>query len=58
MNNMPDSPVFYDGVVSAFEATILMKYDKERDVEIQQLEDDYKNQNWITNRLCHEITRL
>ena len=58
MNNTPDTPVFYDGMVSDFDAAMLMENDKERDVEIQQLEDHYKSQNWITNRLCNEITSL
>ena len=58
MNNMPNTPVFYDGMVSDFEAAMLMENGKERDVEIQQLEDHYKSQNWITNSLHNEITSL
>ena len=32
---MPDTPVFYDGMVSAFEAAMLMDNKKEQDVEIR-----------------------
>ena len=54
---MPDSLVFYNDMDSAFEAAMLMENEKEWDIKIQQLEDHYKKQNWITNRLGDEITR-
>ena len=44
MNTSPsNSPVFYNGMVSALEAAILMENENERNVEIQQLDDHYKN---------------
>ena len=59
MNTSPsNSPVFYNDMVSAFEAAILMENEKERNAEILQLEDHYKKQNWITDTLRDEITSL
>ena len=58
MNSTPDSPVFYTDIVSAFGAAMLMENRKERNLEIQQLEDHYKSLNWITDWLLDEIVQI